>query len=944
MRLHEFFNGCSTRLFGRKFAGILLVKTDPSVVAIAIIACCTAHAQTYGISTFAGGAAPTNIPAKSSSASAPQAVAVDAIGDVFFADFYSDIVRVDAVTGQLTVVAGNSTPGFSGDDGLATNAQLNQPAGIAVDLAGNLYIADTLNNRIRRVSHGVIATIAGDGTTAVMNMPLEIAVDVSGNVYVADSGNNRVLEISQGRVATVATLPPTIGCVGVAVSPNGTLYVSGSVNVYEMDDGVFNWVSQNPPPAKFEPVGIAVDANGRVYVADVGNHEIWQISNGTMTVVAGNGTLGYSGDNGPATLAELNWAEWVAVDAADNLYIADSMNNRIRKVTLGVITTIAGNGTTGFASNGEAAKNAQLNLPQGIAIDGGGNVYIADTGSNRVFEVSHGGIAIVAGNGTAGFSGDGGAATSAQLNQPQGIAVDGLGDVYITDSGNNRIRKVAKGLITTVAGNGMSGFGGDGGPATAAQLDAPQGGLAVDANGNLYIADTFNGRIREVSNGVITTVAGNGRFGFSGDGGPAIDASLNGPVGVAIDSQSNLYIADTGYPIDGVGRIRKVSNGVITTVAGGGLALPPNLGDNGPATQATLAFPKSVAVDSAGNLYIADAGGPLTETGAGGYARVRKVSNGVITTIAGAGLAGFGGDYGPASAAGLNVPQSVAVDGAGNVYVADSGSGALLSNGNALYLHLADTGNNRIRILTPNPAPAISPGGIVPNDGSVPVIQATSWISIYGSYLANGTYLWNGDFPMSLGGTSVTIDGKQAYLWFVSPTQINAQAPDDATTGPVTVAVTTPFGTASGTVTLAPYGPAFSLLVDGKHVAAEIISPNGTGAYDLGYYDLVGPANTFSFATRPVKPGEMLSLFGVGFGPTTPPVPAGLTFSGAAPTGSPVTITIGGVAARVSFEGLTAAGLYQFNVIVPNAPSGDQALQATVNGMQTLPGPVVTIQ
>ncbi len=270
------------------------------------------------------------------------------------------------VTGQLTVVAGNGTPGFSGDDGLATNAQLNQPAGIAVDLAGNLYIADTLNNRVRRVSHGVIATIAGDGTTAVMNMPLGIAVDISGNVY-ADSGDDRVLEISQGSIATVATLSPTIGCAGVAVSPNGTLYVSTSVNVYQMNDGFLVRVSQSPPPAKFEPVGIAVDANGRVYVADVGNHEIWQISNGTMTVVAGNGTSGYSGDNGPATLAELNGAQWVAVDAADNLYIADSMNNRIRKVTLGVITTIAGGyGTTGPQSNGRPTTSAQLNLPQGI--------------------------------------------------------------------------------------------------------------------------------------------------------------------------------------------------------------------------------------------------------------------------------------------------------------------------------------------------------------------------------------------------------------------------------------------------------------------------------------------------------------------------------------------------------------------------------------------------
>ncbi len=928
-------------MFGRKFAGILLVKKDPPLLALAIIACCTAHAQTYGISTFAGGAAPTNVPAKSSSASAPQAVAVDSAGNVFFADFYSDIVRVDAVTGLLSVVAGNGTPGFSGDNGRATNAQLNQPAGIALDPAGNLYIADTWNNRIRRVSNGVISTIAGDGTTGTLGRPYAVALDGAGNVYIADSFNNRLLEISLGTITTVATLPPMIGVLGVAVSPNGTLYMAGGLNVYQLDDGVFVSVVQNPPPL-FLPTGIAVDASGNLYVA--GSNEIFEISNGPPTVVAGNGTAGFSGDGGPAASAELNTAESVAVDAAGNLYIADFMNNRIRKVTKGVIATIAGNGTIAFSGGNGSPLGAQLNLPQGVAVDDNGNLYIADSASNRVFKVSHGVVTTIAGNGAAGFSGDNGPAANAQLNSPQGVAIDASGNVYITDTMNNRIRKVTSGVITTVVGNGTPGYSGDGGPALSAQLDDPQGGLAVDSAGNLYVADTFNGRIREVSNGVITTVAGNGRFGSSGDGGPAAGAMLNGPVGVAVDSRGNLYIADTGYPFDGIGRIRKVSNGIITTVAGAGLApTPGNLGDNGAATAAALPFPKSVAVDAAGSIYIADAGGPNLETGGGYYARVRKVSNGVITTIGGNGTAGFSGDFGPGSAAALNVPQSVAVDASGNVYVADSGNRSLTSDGGNAF-HLMDTGNNRIRLLSPNPAPTISTGGIVPNGGSAPVIQPGSWISIYGSYLANGTYLWNGDFPMSLGGTSVAIDGKQAYLWFVSPTQINAQAPDDAATGPVTVVVTTPFGTVSSTVTLAPYGPAFSLLGDGKHVAAEIISPNGTGAYDFGYYDLVGPANTFSFATRPVKPGEMLSLFGVGFGPTTPPVPAGVTFSGAAPTGSPVTITIGGVAARVIFEGLTAAGLYQFNVIVPNTPSGDQALQATVNGVQTALGPVVTIQ
>jgi uncharacterized protein (TIGR03437 family) len=191
----------------------------------------------------------------------------------------------------------------------------------------------------------------------------------------------------------------------------------------------------------------------------------------------------------------------------------------------------------------------------------------------------------------------------------------------------------------------------------------------------------------------------------------------------------------------------------------------------------------------------------------------------------------------------------------------------------------------------------------------------------------------------------VTIDGRPAYLWYVSPTQINLQVPDDTATGPVSMVVTTASGTAASTVTLAPYGPSFSLLSDGKHVAGEIATPDGTGVYGGGTYDLVGSSNTFSYNTRPVKAGETLVLFGVGFGPTTPPVPAGQPFSSAAPTSSPVTMTIGGVPAYVAFSGITAAGLYQLNLIIPpGTGSGDQALRATVGGVKTAAGPVVSVQ
>jgi len=239
----------------------------------------------------------------------------------------------------------------------------------------------------------------------------------------------------------------------------------------------------------------------------------------------------------------------------------------------------------------------------------------------------------------------------------------------------------------------------------------------------------------------------------------------------------------------------------------------------------------------------------------------------------------------------------------------------------------------------------ITPGGVVPIYSTSTSIQAGSWISIYGSNLADASVTWNGDFPTSLGGVSVTVDGKLGYLWLVSPTQINLQAPDDTASGPVNVVVTNSHGSFTSTVTLVPISPSFNLL-DSTHAAGVILTPDGSGAYQAGgvYYDLLGPSGAFSFNTRPVKAGEVIELFGVGFGPTNPAVPAGQAFTGAAPTVYPVTITIGGVSANVSFAGLTEAGLYQFNVTVPSAASGDQPLQATVNGVQTLPGPVVTIQ
>jgi len=381
------------------------------------------------------------------------------------------------------------------------------------------------------------------------------------------------------------------------------------------------------------------------------------------------------------------------------------------------------------------------------------------------------------------------------------------------------------------------------------------------------------------------------------------------PSGVAADSAGALYIADTNN-----NRIRKVVNGTITTVAGNGSS--GYSGDNGPATSARLNYPAGVAVDSAGNLYIADTGNNS----------IRKVSNGLIATVAGNGTAGFSGDNAAATSALLSDPESVAVDAAGNLYVADSA-------------------NQRIRLLTPSTTPAISSGGIGPVYSSSPTIQPGEWASIYGVNLASGTFTWAGDFPTFLGGTSVTINGKAAYLWFVSPGQINLQAPDDTATGAVPVVVRTAAGSATSTVTLGPFAPSF-LLLDASHVAGIILRTNGSGAYGGGAYDIIGPTgSSFGYFTLAAREGDTIELFGTGFGPTTPTVPAGQAFSGAASTINPVPLRINNVSVTPTFVGLVGAGLYQFNLTVPpGLGTGDVSLQGTVAGVQTPSGIVISLQ
>ena len=603
----------------------------------------------YLITTVAGGGIP---PTASAALSAPlpqsSSVAVDGLGNLYFSAANA-VYKVDAA-GVLTRVAGTSAAGYSGDGGPAANAQLDVAQGVAVDGAGNLYIADSGNSRIRKVgTDGKITTVAGTGVpgyfgnpapaiSAQLRNPRGVAVDSAGNIYIADTNNNRV------RKVTVAT--------GIITTLAGTAF-TGDFG----DGGPAILASLN------HPAGVAVDSTGNVYIADTKDHAIRKVTvaTGVISTVAGTGAIGYSGDGGPATAALLNNPYSVALDAAGNFYISDSGNDRIRQVVAasGTIITVAGNGTYGYAGDGGAATSAELQSANGVAVDAAGNIFIADTGSNVIRKVSGGNIATFAGNGNRS-SGDGGPATGALLGAVDEAAVDASGNLYLADSGNNKVRKVATdGTITTVAGTGTAGYAGDGAAATAAQLNSPSG-VAVDSNGNVFIADTNNDVVRKVTaaTGFISTVAGNGTLGYSGNGGAATSAELQYPYGVAVDSSGDLYIADTFNAV-----IRKVTaSGTISTVAGSNI--PGYTGDGSTATLAELNYPYGVAVDSSGNLFIADTGNSA----------IRKVASGNITTVAGTTVSGYTGDGGAATSATLQNPQGVAVDASGNLFIADTGN------------------------------------------------------------------------------------------------------------------------------------------------------------------------------------------------------------------------------------------------------------------------------
>jgi len=523
--------------------------------------------------------------------STPRDVAVDPAGNVFILDTGNNRVLKVTPDGSIALYAGGGFPGYFGDGGQATQALLNFPYGMALDSRGDLFISDSLNQRIRVVTpDGIINTIAGinmrgfNGSTspqgASLNIPSGLAVDSAGALYVADAWNHIVRKITQplsdhAQITTVAG--------------------SGLIGGFTGDGGPARSAQLN------FPYGVAIDLQGDILIADSGNHRIRKVDGqGTITTVAGSDHA--SGDGGPALAARLFQPSGVAIDAGGSVYISDSSNNRVRRVAPdGTISTAVAslNSPTGLGGP------TGLNGPNGLAFDSSGALYIADTNSHVIRKLLNGSVTTVAGvDGQFGNDGDAGMATDAHLETPNAVAFDRAGNMYIADSGNNRIRVVSRdGTIQQFAGDaqqGLPGQGGDNGPATSAQLNYPRA-LAIDPNGNVYIADFFNDRVRMVSaaSQTITTVAGTGVRGDAGEGGPATQAELALPSGLAFDNLGNLYIADALS-----NRICLLVNGTLGRVAGGNGA--GDTGDGGPALGASIAYPRDIAVDSRGIVYFSD--------------------------------------------------------------------------------------------------------------------------------------------------------------------------------------------------------------------------------------------------------------------------------------------------------------------------------------------------
>ena len=854
------------RHLARAFAALVLLL-------FASVASAQSTAQNT-ISTVAGGPATNNAAPTATPIEGPQAVVRDASGNLYVVNDNGVIYKIPVATAApvMTIYAGNNVAGFNGDDGPATSALMFEPTGGAVDVNGNLYFSDQNNCVVREIvaSSGDINTVAGTpgvcgyagdngrATSAQLNFPQGVAIDGSGNLYIADISNHIVRRVdSNGTITTYAGTPQTPG------SPtNNVLATSTRLRA---------------------PVAVAVDANGNLFIADQNSDVVCRVdvASKIITIVAGTGTFGFSGDGGPATAATMQGPDGVAVDGAENLYISDAENAVVREVfasgpNAGQIQTIVGNNIFGFNGDGAVGTSTELTNPAGLFVDPStGNLWIADFWANRIrfYTASTKIVTTVVGN---GLVGDAGPAVSASLYYPRSPALDANGNLFIVDAQNNRIRKMdaTTKVITTLAGNGIpcaqpQETCGDGGAATSASVFIPRT-VTVEPSGDLLIGDGSDNRLRLVHGGNITTIAGStvpgtnnqcaAPFSSCGDGGPATSALLFDPRATVLDSHGNIFFVDSED-----NRIRRIdaTTKIITTVAGNGpngdagvgCAAGAFSGDGGPAVSANLSCPLGLDIDSHDNLFVSDTFNN----------RIRRIdaATQTITTVAGNGTQGFSGDSGLATGASLNQPNRVSVNAAGNFFISDSGNnvirrvdgttgiittfagtgnfgfsgdgGAALSASfatptgvvvdNQGNMYVGDLFSNRIRLVLLNPNVTLSSN--TAGFGNQPISVAATPLPV--------TVTNSGDAPLTI--SNIALTGASVFSLATSATPCPV-APATLAVGAqcvIEVAFTpTQFVASTGTITITDNGPAANstqtINVTGTGAAALTVSVTGTGS------------------------------------------------------------------------------------------------------------------
>ena len=701
---------------------------------------------------MSGGGGSADGTGSNASFSAPTGIATDADGNAYVADDHTRTIRKIYQRGVVTTVAGS--PFQSGHvDGTGSTARLSGPSGIAVDGNGNLYVSDMNDSTIRKITpSGVVTTLAGipgqpgvkdgAGSVAQFNSPSGVAVDQNGNVYVADSGNSTIRKITPaGDVTTLAGSPSLsgsadgLGRTARFSSPRG-LVVDGSGNIYVADSG--NSTIRTVTSAGvvttlagsvgktggadgmgnaatfYYPSGIGLDGNGDLYVADTSNCTLRKVtSTGLVTTIAGSAGQSGSAD-GNGNLARFSFPSAAAVDKSGNVYVADTLNFEIRLVTsAGSVTTVAGSTPKNGSTDG-IGTSARFYLPQGVAVEKGGNVYVADTLNSTIRMITPNGVVTTFAGHAGSYGSADGNGDAAQFQAPVGVAVDGSGTVYVADTSNNTIRKITPDRVVTTLAGSAGKTGNTDGTGGAARFNHPEA-IAVDIEGSIYVADELNDAIRKVTaSGVVTTL---------------VSAGLSKPSGVAVDASGNVYVCDTSGS-----RIRMISkNGIITTLAG----TRYHTGSaDGTGSDAELDSPAGIAVDASGNLYVSQ----LNDT-------IRMItSEGVVTTIGGApNIQGRTSGVGPVAE--FNLPYGIAVAPSGVVYVGDTFNNRICIG-------------TRVPVASTLPASGINGGGAMLN-GIVTANDINSAVSFdFGTTTAYGS----------------SIAAAPSHVTGASPTAVSAEA------------------------------------------------------------------------------------------------------------------------------------------------------------------------